>query len=65
WCSTRLPRHRPGTDTGVGSGPLACADAGSVDAWRAGLEVAVAGDLEPRGTGVRMRRVTRFVVRPE
>ncbi|MCF4139378.1 hypothetical protein L1856_25365 [Streptomyces sp. Tue 6430] len=37
----------------------------AADAWRAGLEVAVAGDLEPRGTGVRMRRVTMFVVRPE
>ncbi|MFI6804458.1 hypothetical protein ACIBO6_05500 [Streptomyces luteogriseus] len=37
----------------------------AADAWRQGLEVAVAGDLEPRGTGVRMRRVTMFVVRPE
>ncbi|MCX2922133.1 hypothetical protein [Streptomyces sp. NEAU-W12] len=37
----------------------------AADAWRAGLEVVVAGDLEPRGTGVRMRRVTRFVVRPD
>ncbi|MBT3152692.1 hypothetical protein HTV45_17735 [Streptomyces sp. CHD11] len=37
----------------------------AADAWPAGLEVAVAGDLEPRGTGVRMRRVTRFVVRPD
>ncbi|WP_445280037.1 hypothetical protein [Streptomyces sp. DSM 118148] len=37
----------------------------AADAWRRGLEVAVAGDLEPRGTGVRMRRVTMFVVRPE
>jgi hypothetical protein len=32
-------------------------------AWRHGLEVAVTGDLEPRGTGVRMRAVTGFAVR--
>jgi hypothetical protein len=32
-------------------------------AWRHGLEVAVTGDLEPRGTGVRMRVVTGFAVR--
>ncbi|MFE5920886.1 hypothetical protein [Streptomyces sp. NPDC056468] len=37
----------------------------ATDAWRDGLEVAVTGDLEPRGTGVRMREVTAFVVRPE
>ncbi|MDT0394135.1 MULTISPECIES: hypothetical protein [Streptomyces] len=37
----------------------------AAEAWRRGLEVTVAGDLEPRGTGVRMRGVTRFVVRPE
>lgn len=37
----------------------------ATDAWRDGLEVAVTGDLEPRGTGVRMRGVTAFVVRPE
>ncbi|WP_328728724.1 hypothetical protein [Streptomyces griseoaurantiacus] len=34
-------------------------------AWRNGLEVAVTGDLEPYGTGLRMRRVTGFVTRPE
>lgn len=37
----------------------------AAEAWRRGLEVTVAGDLEPRGTGVRMRRVTMFAVRPE
>ncbi|MFD0070534.1 hypothetical protein, partial [Streptomyces sp. NPDC127574] len=37
----------------------------ATDAWRHGLEVAVTGDLEPRGTGVRMRRVTLFTVGPE
>ncbi|USQ82373.1 hypothetical protein NFX46_00455 [Streptomyces phaeoluteigriseus] len=31
-------------------------------AWRRGLEVAVKGDLEPRGTGVRMRRVEAFAM---
>ncbi|MFD5475329.1 hypothetical protein [Streptomyces sp. NPDC127105] len=34
----------------------------AADAWRRGLEVGVTGDLEPRGTGVRMRRVETFVV---
>ncbi|MFE0347278.1 hypothetical protein [Streptomyces griseoluteus] len=34
----------------------------ATDAWRRGLEVAVTGDLEPRGTGVRMRRVDAFMV---
>lgn len=34
-------------------------------AWRNGFDVAVTGDVEPRGTGVRMRDVTAFVVRPE
>lgn len=34
-------------------------------AWRHGLEVAVRGDLEPRGTGVRMRAVTAFTVRQD
>ena len=34
-------------------------------AWRHGLEVTVTGDLEPRGTGVRMRVVTGFVVRQQ
>ncbi|MET8247853.1 hypothetical protein ABZV31_27695 [Streptomyces sp. NPDC005202] len=33
-------------------------------AWRDGLEVAVHGDVEPYGTGVRMRGVRAFVVRP-
>jgi hypothetical protein len=37
----------------------------AADAWRRGLEVVVKGDLEPRGTGVRMRQVTAFTVRPE
>jgi hypothetical protein len=37
----------------------------AVDARRRGLEMAVRSDLEPRGTGVRMRRVTMFAVRPE
>ncbi|MCT9107871.1 hypothetical protein N4G69_19885 [Streptomyces mirabilis] len=37
----------------------------AADAWRRGLEVVVKGDLEPRGTGVRMRQVTAFAVRPE
>jgi hypothetical protein len=37
----------------------------AADAWKHGLEVAVTGDLEPRGTGVRMRRLTTFAVRPE
>ncbi|MFD5817978.1 hypothetical protein [Streptomyces sp. NPDC127038] len=37
----------------------------AADAWRRGLEVAVKGDLEPRGTGVRMRRLTAFVVGQE
>ncbi|MFE4989921.1 hypothetical protein ACFRH4_01015 [Streptomyces mirabilis] len=37
----------------------------AADAWRQGLEVAVKGDLEPRGTGMRMRRVTAFLVRQE
>ncbi|MEV4865843.1 hypothetical protein [Streptomyces ossamyceticus] len=37
----------------------------AADAWRHGLEVAVRGDLEPRGTGMRMRRVTTFTVRQE
>ncbi|MGW2790790.1 hypothetical protein ACWC9H_12800 [Streptomyces sp. NPDC001251] len=37
----------------------------AADAWRHGLEVAVTGDLEPRGTGVRMRRVGTFAVRPD
>lgn len=34
-------------------------------AWRKGLEVAVQGDVEPYGTGVRMRGVRAFVVRME
>ncbi|MEU6761590.1 hypothetical protein ABZ916_03600 [Streptomyces sp. NPDC046853] len=34
-------------------------------AWRNGFEVAVTGDVESRGTGVRMRDVAAFVVRPE
>lgn len=34
-------------------------------AWRDGLQVAVRGDVEPYGTGVRMRGVRAFVVRPE
>ncbi|MEU1178932.1 hypothetical protein ABZ464_15015 [Streptomyces sp. NPDC005820] len=33
-------------------------------AWRNGLEVAVHGDVEPYGTGVRTREVRAFVVRP-
>ncbi|MCX4882180.1 MULTISPECIES: hypothetical protein [unclassified Streptomyces] len=33
-------------------------------AWLDGFEVAVHGDVEPYGTGVRMRGVRRFVVRP-
>lgn len=37
----------------------------AADAWRDGWEVTVTGDLEPRGTGVRMRGVREFVVRPE
>jgi hypothetical protein len=37
----------------------------AADAWRDGWEVTVTGNLEPRGTGVRMRGVTGFVVRPE
>ncbi|MEU9340456.1 hypothetical protein AB0D74_04430 [Streptomyces sp. NPDC048278] len=37
----------------------------ATDAWRRGLEVSVTGDLEPRGTGVRMRGVSVFVVQPE
>ncbi|MDT6984962.1 hypothetical protein ACFSUJ_20595 [Streptomyces lusitanus] len=34
-------------------------------AWRRGLEVAVTGDLEPYGTGLRMRQVVGFVVQEE
>jgi hypothetical protein len=34
-------------------------------AWRDGLQVAVQGDVEPYGTGVRMRGVREFVVRQE
>lgn len=34
-------------------------------AWRRGLEVAVQGDVEPYGTGVRMRGVREFVIRLE
>lgn len=34
-------------------------------AWLDGFEVAVHGDVEPYGTGVRMRGVRAFVVRPE
>ncbi|MFJ7270773.1 hypothetical protein ACIQV3_29720 [Streptomyces sp. NPDC099050] len=34
-------------------------------AWRDGYEVAVHGDVEPYGTGVRMRDLREFVVRPE
>ncbi|MFJ1731264.1 hypothetical protein [Streptomyces sp. NPDC088254] len=37
----------------------------ATEAWRHGWEVEVTGDLEPRGTGVRMRGVTVFAVRPE
>ncbi|MFC8834560.1 hypothetical protein ACFT8V_15355 [Streptomyces griseoincarnatus] len=37
----------------------------AAEAWRDGWEVTVTGDLEPRGTGVRMRGVSGFVVRPE
>ncbi|MFD8370471.1 hypothetical protein ACFV2Z_06795 [Streptomyces sp. NPDC059688] len=37
----------------------------ATDAWRRGLEVAVTGDLEPRGAGVRMRRVAAFMVLAE
>ncbi|WP_326753640.1 hypothetical protein OH738_20685 [Streptomyces hirsutus] len=37
----------------------------AAEAWRRGLEVAVTGDLEPRGTGVRMRRVEGFAVLQE
>ncbi|MFJ4755617.1 hypothetical protein [Streptomyces sp. NPDC088763] len=36
----------------------------ATDAWRHGWEITVTGNLEPRGTGVRMRGVTDFVVRP-
>jgi hypothetical protein len=35
----------------------------ATEAWRDGWEVTVTGDLEPRGTGVRMRGVSGFVVR--
>ncbi|MFC8666740.1 MULTISPECIES: hypothetical protein [Streptomyces] len=34
-------------------------------AWLDGFEVAVHGDVEPYGTGMRMRGVRAFVVRPE
>lgn len=34
-------------------------------AWLDGFEVAVQGDVEPYGTGVRMQGVRAFVVRPE
>ena len=37
----------------------------AAEAWRYGWGVTVTGDLEPRGTGVRMRGVSGFVVRPE
>ncbi|WP_255949929.1 hypothetical protein [Streptomyces odontomachi] len=37
----------------------------ATDAWRNRYEVAVRGDLEPRGTGVRMRAVTAFAVLTE
>jgi hypothetical protein len=37
----------------------------ATEAGRNGWEVMVRGDLEPRGTGVRMRGVTEFVVRPD
>lgn len=37
----------------------------ATEAGRNGWEVAVSGDVEPRGTGVRMREVRNFVVRPE
>lgn len=37
----------------------------AVRAWRQGVEVVVTGDLEPRGTGVRMRGVTVFTVGAE
>lgn len=37
----------------------------ATEAWRKGLEVAVQGDVEPYGTGVRMRGVRAFVIRPE
>ncbi len=37
----------------------------AADAWRFGWEVTVTGDLEPRGTGVRMRGVREFTARPE
>ncbi|MFB7579964.1 hypothetical protein [Streptomyces hydrogenans] len=34
----------------------------ATEAWRKGYEVAVQGDLEPYGTGVRMRGVRAFVI---
>lgn len=37
----------------------------ATEAWRHHLEVAVRGDLEPRGVGVRMRGVTAFTVQQE
>ncbi|MDT0422985.1 hypothetical protein [Streptomyces evansiae] len=37
----------------------------ATEAGRNGWEIAVSGDVEPRGTGVRMRGVRDFVVRPE
>ncbi|MEU3253094.1 hypothetical protein [Streptomyces sp. NPDC006997] len=37
----------------------------ATEAGHNGWEVTVRGDVEPRGTGVRMRGVTEFVVRPE
>ncbi|MEU6523367.1 hypothetical protein ABZ892_11125 [Streptomyces sp. NPDC046924] len=41
-------------------------DVGKVaEVWRRGLEAGVTGDLEPRGTGVRMRRVEGFAVLQE
>ncbi|MFE2277140.1 hypothetical protein ACFXAE_07715 [Streptomyces sp. NPDC059454] len=37
----------------------------TTDAWRHRLEVVLRGDLEPHGTGLRMRAVTAFAVRQE
>ncbi|MET9368269.1 hypothetical protein ABZY00_10525 [Streptomyces griseoflavus] len=37
----------------------------ATDAWRHRLEVVLRGDLEPHGTGLRMRAVTAFAVRQE
>jgi hypothetical protein len=37
----------------------------ATEAWKHGWEIVVTGDLEPRGTGVRMRGVAQFAVHPE